>query len=38
MNFWRRLRDALSPKGTPVFLVATIAFLLAMLVSIYVRY
>jgi hypothetical protein len=38
MNFWRRLRDALSPKGTPVFLVAIIAFLLAMLVSIYVRY
>jgi hypothetical protein len=38
MNFWRWLREAFSPRGTPVFLVAIIAFLLAMLVSIYIRY
>jgi hypothetical protein len=37
MKIWRWLREALSPKGTPVFLVAIIAFLLSTLVSIYLR-
>ena len=37
MKFWKWLRDALSPKGTPVFLVAFIAFLLSMLITIYIR-
>jgi hypothetical protein len=38
MSFWRRMRDALSPRGTPGFLVAIIAFLLVTPVSIYIRY
>ena len=37
MKFWKWLRDALSPNGTPVFLVAFIAFLLSMLITIYIR-
>ena len=37
MKFWRWLRDAIAPNGPPVFLVATIAFLISILVSIYIR-
>lgn len=37
MRFLRRIRDALAPSGTPVFLAAIIAFLLSVLASIYLR-
>ena len=37
MKISKRLREALSPKGPPVFLAAIIAFLLSVLVSIYLR-
>jgi hypothetical protein len=38
VKFWRRLRDAIAPKGAPVFLVGAIAFLISVLVSLYIRY
>ncbi len=34
----RRLRDAIAPKGAPVFLVGVIAFLVSLLVSLYIRF
>ena len=37
MKFWKWLRDALCRMGTLVFLVAFIAFLLSMLMTIYIR-
>jgi hypothetical protein len=37
VKFRRWLRDALFPKGTPIYLVAAIAFLLSTLLSIYLR-
>jgi hypothetical protein len=41
MKRWKQVsdwsREASSPKGTPVVLIMIIAFLLAMLVSIYLR-
>ena len=37
MKFWKWLRDALCTMGTLVFLVAFIAFLLSMLMTIYIR-
>jgi hypothetical protein len=36
-KLWRWLRNALDPSGSPVFLAGVIAFLLAVLVSIYFR-
>ena len=37
MKFWHLLRSEIAPKGPPVCLVATIAFLIAVLISIYIR-
>jgi hypothetical protein len=38
MRYWSRwLRDAIAPQGTPVYLVAIIAFLISMIASIYLR-
>jgi hypothetical protein len=37
MKFWRWLQDALAPTGPPVFLVGVIAFLISVLISIYIR-
>jgi len=41
MKRWKQVsewsREAIAPKGTPVFLVAVIAFLLSTVVSIYLR-
>jgi hypothetical protein len=37
MKIWRWLKNALAPTGPPVFLVGAIAFLVAVLISIYVR-
>lgn len=38
MKFWRRMRDVIAPKGQPVFLAAAIAFLVSLLVSLYIRF
>ena len=38
MKLWRRMRDVIAPKGQPVFLVATIAFLVSLLFSLYIRF
>jgi hypothetical protein len=37
MKLWRWLQNAVAPAGPPVFLVATIAFLISVLCSIYLR-
>jgi hypothetical protein len=37
VKLWKLLREALSPKETPIFLIAIIAFLMSTLVSIYIR-
>jgi hypothetical protein len=41
MKRWKQVgdwgREAISPKGNPVFLIAIIAFLLSTIVSIYLR-
>ena len=37
VKFRRWLRDAIAPKWPPVFLAAAIGFLIAVLVSIYIR-
>jgi hypothetical protein len=37
MKLWRWLQDAIAPKGPPVFLVGAIAFLISVLVSVYIR-
>lgn len=37
MRVWRRLKTAVAPTGTPVFLAGLIAFLLTVLLSVYLR-
>jgi hypothetical protein len=37
MKLWRWLQNAVAPTGPPVFLVGVIAFLISVLVSIYMR-
>jgi|EndMetStandDraft_7_1072992.scaffolds.fasta_scaffold05967_7 hypothetical protein len=37
MKIWLWLREAIAPNGPPVFLLGAIAFLISLLVSIYIR-
>jgi hypothetical protein len=37
MKSWRWIRNAVAPKGPPVFLAGVIGFLITVLISIYVR-
>jgi hypothetical protein len=37
VKLWRWLQNAVAPTGPPVFLVGVIAFLISVLISIYMR-
>jgi hypothetical protein len=37
MKLWRWLQNAVAPTGPPMFLVVLIAFLISVLISIYMR-